>query len=169
MVQIIPTLKNNRPKTINQKNPFYYQDLIIYIKTRTKSILNQKNETKIIYKNILQKESQNYCIAGEIHWKNTLPYLDFSQIWKNIYLSHDPLHTIDILYRLLHHSIKTNQYTYKCSRNKTNFSPNCDFCNSTEDLLHLFTKCDRIKSIWKHYQPILDILPNSTNTPEHHI
>ena len=158
---------NNRSKTINQKNPFYYQDLIIYIKTQNPRILNLKNETKIIYKDILQKESQNYATAGEIQWKNTFPCLDFSKIWKNIYLSYGPPHTTDTLYRLLHHSLKTNQYTYKCSGDKTNLSPNCDFCNKTEDLLHLFTTCNRIKNIWKHYQPILDKLSKSPCTPEH--
>ena len=60
---------NNRSKTINQKNPFYYQDLIIYIKTQNPRIPNLKNETKTIYKDIPQKESQNCDIAGEIQWK----------------------------------------------------------------------------------------------------
>ena len=32
--------------------------------------------------------------------KNTLPYLDFSKIWKNIYLSYGPPHTTHALYRL---------------------------------------------------------------------
>ena len=145
---------NNRSKTINQKNPFYYQDLIIYIKTQNPRIPNLKNETKIIYKDILQKESQKYTIAGEIQWKNTLPCLDFSKIWKNIYLSYGPLHSTDVLYRLLHHSLKTNQYTCKCNGNKTNLSTNCDFCNNTEDLLHLFTKCNNKK--------YLETLPTNT-------
>ena len=41
--------RNYRSKTTNQKNPFCNEDLIIYIKRRNKTILSQKNETKIIY------------------------------------------------------------------------------------------------------------------------
>ena len=106
---------------------------------------------EIIYKDVLQKASQNHVIAGKIQWKDILPSLNFTKIWKNTYFSYRTPHTSDLLYRLLHHSLKTNQYTYKCSRDKTVITPNCDFYNKTEDLLHLFTKCNRKKNVWKHY------------------
>ena len=101
--------------------------------------------------------------------KNILPYLDFSKIWKSTYLSCSPPHTSDLLYRLLHHSLKTNQYIYKCSRDKTNVTPNCDFWNKTEDLPHLLIKCDRINKVWKRYHPTFDKLSKSPYTPEQYI
>ena len=42
--------------------PFYYRDLIHYIKTQNSNIPNSQNKTKIIYKSILEKGSQNYNI-----------------------------------------------------------------------------------------------------------
>ena len=41
--------------------------------------------------------------------------------------------TADLLYRLLHYVTTTNKYTFTISRDKKNLTPNCDFCNMTED------------------------------------
>ena len=47
--QNYPYIKNNNSsKTITQKKPCYYQDLITYIRTQNPKIPNLKNETKII-------------------------------------------------------------------------------------------------------------------------
>ena len=42
----------------------------------------------------------------------------------------------------LQYAIEANHYTYKCSWNKTNLTPNCDYCNKTEDNLYLFISCN---------------------------
>ena len=52
------------------------------------------------------------------------------------------VNTSDLLYKLLQYAIEANHYTYKCSRNKTNLTPNCDYCNKTEDNLYLFISCN---------------------------
>lgn len=60
---------NNRTKTTNMNARFYYKDLVQYIKDQNPNITKLKNETKIIYKNILQQGSQNHVIYGETLWK----------------------------------------------------------------------------------------------------
>ena len=82
--------KNNRVKTTNKEAPFYYKDLVQYIKYQNTNITKLKNETKIIYKNILQQGLQNHVIYGETMWKNKIPNLDFTKIWTNSYYSYLP-------------------------------------------------------------------------------
>ena len=77
--------------------------------------------------------------------------------------------TIPQRLKLLHYAIKTNHYTYKCSRDKSNLTPNCDYCNEPEDILHLFIKCNRIKMLWNSYDKYCKKLTGNTTAPEHHI
>ena len=78
-------------------------------------------------------------------------------LWTGIHKRH---------YRLLHYSTKTNMYMHKCSKEN---NPNCDYCGRTEDNLHLFTHCTRIKNIWKHYQTILTKLTGQSYTSQQHL
>ena len=39
----------------------------------------------------------------------------------------------------------------------------------TEDNLHLFTKCNRIQNIWKHYHATYQKLTKQQHTPQQHI
>ena len=57
-------LKENIIKT-NKMPPFYYQDLIHYIKTQKSNFPNLQNKTKIRYKSILEKGSENHKIFRE--------------------------------------------------------------------------------------------------------
>ena len=52
---------------------------------------------------------------------------------------------------------------HKCSRDN---NPKCDYFGHTEDDLHLFIQCSRIKNIWKHYQTILTKLTGQNYTPQ---
>ena len=63
----------------------------------------------------------------------------------------------------------TNRYTFKTSTDKKILTPNCDFCNMTEDHLHPFTKCNRIQNIWKHYHATYQKLTKQQHTPQQHI
>ena len=45
--------------------PFYYRDLIHYIKTQNSNIPNLQNKTKTVYTSILEGGSQNRNIFGE--------------------------------------------------------------------------------------------------------
>ena len=58
----------------------------------------------------------------------------------------------DLHYRLLHYSTKTNDCMHKCSNDNNS---NCDHCEITEENLHVFTKCSKIKEN-------LDTLPINT-------
>ena len=160
---------NNRAKTTNKEAPFYYKDLVQYIKYQNTNITKLKNETKITYKNILHQGSQNYVVYGETMWKNEIPNLDFTKIWTNTNYSYSQTHTSDLLYRLLHYVTTTNKYIFTISRDKKNLTPNCDFCNITEDNLHLFIKCNRIQNIWKYYHATYQKLTKQQDTPQEHI
>ena len=127
-------MKNNKIKTINAKKPFYYKDIIDYIKNHNENIPNIKTETKIIYQNILQQHTKQNKTAGKIQWKDHKPNINLEKLWKNTYKSYG------------------QAFTNKCSRD---INPQCNFCGRMEDNLHLFIQCIRIKSIWKHYQTIL--------------
>ena len=65
---------------------------------------------------------------------------------KTIYSYEQPFFD-DLHYRLLHYSIKANDYIHKYSNEN---KPNCDYCRIKEDNLHLLTKCARIQKIWEH-------------------
>ena len=52
-------MNNNRTKTLTGNNPFYYKDIVNYIKNQNKSISKIKPQTKTIYQNIIQEGAQN--------------------------------------------------------------------------------------------------------------
>ena len=154
-------------KTINNKRPFYYQDIIYYIKNENTNI--QKIEhptTKNIYKEIIEHGSKQHKIAGETLWKKLLPTLDFQQTWKNTYFSYAQPFCTDLHYKLQHYSTKTNAYMHKCT---SDTNPNCNYCNQIENNIHLFTKCPRINKVWTHYKPILTKLTTKQYQPQQHL
>ena len=121
------------------------------MKNQNKNIPKTKPEKKIIYQKIIQEGTKQHTIAVEIQWKKQLPNINFEKIWKNTYKSYRQSFTKDLHYRLSHYSTKTNMYMHKCSRD---YNPNCEFCGLTEDNLHLFIHCTRIKksgNITKQY------------------
>ena len=135
--------RNNIIKTYKIP-PFYYRDLIYYIKTQNPSIPTLQNKTKIIYKIILEKGSQNHNVFGERKWKDKISNIDFNKIWTYTYFSYSQPYAKDLLYKFLHYAIQTNNFIFSISRDKTDLSPNCDRCKITEDNIHLFTTCNRI-------------------------
>ena len=157
-------MNNNGIKTTNGKKPFYYKDIIHYIKNQNKNMPNIKPETKIIYQNILQQHTKQHKAAGEIQWKNHIPNINLEKIWKNTYKSSI-------------HERPTLQTTTLLDKNKQihaqvlsrDINPQCDYCRHTEDNLHLFIQCARIRNIWKHYQTILTKLTAQNYTPQQHI
>ena len=154
---------------MNPKTPFYYHDLIYYIKVENKTILTEKPKTKKIYLNMLKHVGRDHIITGEKLWKNKIQNLNFAEIWKNTFFLYWPPHDSDLLYKVLHYAIKANNYTYKCSRDKKNITPYCNYCKQAGDILHLFTTCYRIQKFWKHYQPYYNKLLKTTYTPDQHI
>ena len=160
-------MSNNRVKTINNNKPFYDKNIIYYIKTENTEIQKIQNPTtKYIYKEILQNGSKQYQVAGEKLWKKLIPNLDFQKIWKNPYISYAEPFCADLHFKILHYSIKTNEYMHKCTRD---VKPNCDYYRQIENNIHLFITCPRIRQIWTGYQPILTKLTNIQNKPEEHI
>ena len=91
--------------------PFYYRDLVHYIKTQNRKISNLQNKTKIIYKSILEKGSENHNVYGEKKLKDEIKNLDFKNIWTNTYFSYTQPHAKDLLYKFLYYAVKTISYS----------------------------------------------------------
>ena len=72
-------MNNSRNKTLNKKKPFYYNDIINYIKDQNQSITKIKPETKQIYQKILQEGSKQHEITREKQWKNYIPNINFKK------------------------------------------------------------------------------------------
>ena len=72
-------LKNNNILKTSRTAPFYYRELTHYIKTQNPKRPNIKNETKTIYKNILEKGSQDNIVFEEQKWKEKIISLDFTK------------------------------------------------------------------------------------------
>ena len=162
-------LKGNNIIKTNKMPPFYYQDLIHYMKTQNSNIPNLQNKTKIIYQSILEKGSQNHNLFGEKKWKDEIKNLNFKNIWTNTYFSYTQPYAKDLLYKFLHYAIKTNNFVFTISRDKTGLTPTCNYCNTKEDNIHLFTTCTRVKKIWKYFQPTNEKLTKKQYTPRQHI
>ena len=47
--------------------------------------------------------------------------------------------------------------------------PNCNYCNKTEDNIHLFITCGRIRKIWTYFQPYYRQLTKRNHTPQQHL
>ena len=78
-------MSNNRVKTINNNKPFYYKDIIYYIKSENIKIQKIQNPTtKNIYKEILQNGSKQYQVAGE-EKTNSKPRLS-KNLEKHLYI-----------------------------------------------------------------------------------
>ena len=95
-------MSNNRSKTLATEKPFYYHDLIKYIKNYNYDITKTRNETKTIYQKVIQEGSKHHTIAGETQWKNKITNINFQKIWKNTFTSYAPPPSKDLHYRLLH-------------------------------------------------------------------
>ena len=52
-------------------------------------------------------------------WKNEIKNLTFLKIWRHSYFFYFLPHHSDVLHKLLHNVLKTNDYTYKCTRDKS--------------------------------------------------
>ena len=66
-----------------EKNFIDHNDIINYIKNQHKNIRKTKPETKACYQKIIQEETKQYTVAGEIQWKKHIPNINFEKIWKN--------------------------------------------------------------------------------------
>ena len=98
--------------------------------------------------------------------KKHLPTTEFSEIWKNTFISYAQLFCKDLRYRVLHYSTKTNRYMHKCTRD---LNPECDYCRQTEDNIHLFIQCPKIKNIWAYCQSTLTKLTGKNHDTEYHL
>ena len=48
-------------------------------------------------------------------------------------------------------------------------SPNCELCDKTENIIHLYIDCKRNKKTWKYFQKYYQTLTQKQNTPLQHI
>ena len=76
-------MNNSRTKILTGNKPYYYKDIVNYIKNQNKNISKMKPQTKLIYLSIILEGIKQYNIAREIQWKNHMPNITFEKIWKN--------------------------------------------------------------------------------------
>ena len=131
-------LKRNNITKTNKMPPFYYGDLIHYIKTQNLNIPNLQNKTKIIYKSILGKGSENHNVFGEKIGKMKYKIQTSKRYGKTTYFSYTQPYAKDLLYKFLDYATKTNYYVFDTSRDKTGLTSTCDHCHTKEDKMHLF-------------------------------
>ena len=55
---------------------------------------------------------------------------------------------------------------HKCTRS---INLEGDYCRQTEDNIHLFIQCPRIKNIWAYYQSTMTKLTGKNHNTEHHL
>ena len=98
--------------------------------------------------NIFLKKYTERPINSQNKWENLLNINEVN--WEFVYiLSNDC--TLDntlkmFQYKLLHRTIPTNTFLYKCRLVETEL---CAFCGETrETILHLFCDCNIVKNIW---------------------
>ena len=56
-------MNNNRTEILTGNKPFYYKDIVHYIKNQNKNISKIKPQTKLIYHNIIQEGVKQHKIA----------------------------------------------------------------------------------------------------------
>ena len=98
--------------------------------------------------NIFLKKYTERPTNSQNKWENLLNINEVN--WEFVYiLSNDC--TLDntlkmFQYKLLHRTIPTNTFLYKCRLVETEW---CAFCGETrETILHLFCDCNIVKNIW---------------------
>ena len=73
-------LKHNNIIKTNKITPFYYRELIYYIKTQNPKIPYLQTKTKEICNSILENGSKKHTIFEDKKWKEKIFTLDFSKI-----------------------------------------------------------------------------------------
>ena len=91
------------------------------------------------------------------------------KIWINTYLSYNQQYAKDLLYKFVHYAIETNNFVFIISRDKTDLTPNCNHWQMTEDNIHLFTACNRVKESWRTFNLPPQKLTKRKHTPQQHI
>jgi len=104
----------------------------VYCKMMTDTTLNTKKTTTW---------SEKLCVpVSDVHWKEALISLRMATV-SSVLRSFQ--------YMLLHRSVVTNSYLYKC---KLKDEDKCYFCGErTETLEHLFCECVIIKKLWSDF------------------
>ena len=161
-------ISNKLIKTDRPKIQFYYEDIINYVKKQT-HILNLQNNSKIIYKQIIQNQYNLYTLTGQAFWNQYLTQIQWDPIWKNTFYSYNWPENNNILYYLLHYATKTNDQIYRWTNQKHLKTPKCKLCEKTENINHLFIHCKRNKKIWNHFQKYYTKLTKKEYTPLQHI
>ena len=105
-------ITNKYLKTEQPQITFYDNDILTYIKKHNK-IINFQNNSKLLYKQIIQNEYDKYLIIGQSIWTQYLQNNPWKQLWKNTFHSYNWPERNDKLYMLLHFATRTNDQTYQ--------------------------------------------------------
>ena len=161
-------ISNNTIQTEKPNINFYYEDIITYLKNQNALLELPKSSPKI-YKQIMQNEYKHYIKVGQSHWNQYPPQTPWNDLWKNTFYSYNWPENNNMLYLLLHFATRTNDQIHRWTNQKYLKSPNCNLCDKTEHITHLYIDCKTNKKLWKYFQKYYQTLTQKQNTPLQHI
>ena len=110
-------------------------------------LLNRPKITRIVYNQITENPNNvkdAYNVWNKIlEWK--LDASAFEQSFQNIYKATISTQLRDFQYRLLWNRIPMNDKLYRW---KIKNSPQCDFCDETDNILHSIYQCTHVRTLW---------------------
>ena len=89
----------------------------------------KQNQNKI-KKLTIKSFPKSQHIFAEKQQNDKIANLNFNKIWKNTYVSYSQPHTKDLLFKFLHYAMKTNNFVYKISRDKTGLTPTANIATT---------------------------------------
>ena len=99
-------------------------------------ILRQLNVEKTVYK---VKERIEKVLGTQLTWK------DYRAMFSQIYRITTITKYRDFQYHFLLQKIPCNRYLYYCKIKDTD---QCDYCEASQDMKHLFWECEQTQAIW---------------------
>ena len=148
---------NNSPRADPTNIPTWYKKILEVVKshqTEFSTWTQQQFTSKNIYEEIRLKQTPR----AEEKWKkdeNTTT--DFKKIWKKIWETPNTNTEKETIWKATHLVLATKARLLKWGVIK---SKKCPFCEQSEDLKHALLRCDRLKSLWKEVQKILNLICN---------
>ena len=102
--------------------------------------------TSDMYKYMLPDCKPSVVNRHNLHWK---------KIWKNAIFSYIDLRDRDIIFKFIHEILPNKTRLYQIRQ--TN-SPLCPLCNVSEDNIHMFEKCKKVKLVLDYFRYTLNYI-----------
>ena len=110
-------------KNFIKKQPkiyFYYKDILNYIKKQKPIIFDLQNNSKTIYKQLIQNKYNNYLFIGQSIWNQYLTQNPWNQLWKNVFYIVDQKTTTYFISCYIIQQEPIVKYTDRLTKNTSN-------------------------------------------------